>query len=229
MTLLFQDLKENVSMERDTQEIASCERKDCSMSTTQYLERGLVQIYTGDGKGKTTAALGLAFRAAGHGLRTCIVQFLKGTGYSGELESSYFSNGLIDIYQFGRACPRARNIRLGIEKCDACGKCFVSEDDITEQDTEDCNHALTRAKEAVYGGQYSIVVLDEVAHTLKLGLISDDAILELISTKPRNVELVLTGRGFSSRLQAAADLITNMHMIKHPFDKGFDARRGIEY
>jgi len=199
------------------------------VSVTEYIERGLVQIYTGDGKGKTTAALGLAFRAAGHGFRTCIIQFLKGTGYSGELNSCRCTKGLIDIYQYGRACPKAQNIRLGIEKCDACGKCFVSENDVTEQDVAAANQALKKAKDTACTGKYSIVVLDEVAHALKLGLISEDSILELIHTKPRNVELVLTGRGFSPRIQAAADLITNMQMIKHPFDKGFDARRGIEY
>lgn len=181
------------------------------------LKRGLIQVYTGDGKGKTTAALGLAVRAAGQGLRTCIIQFMKGWPHYGELSAlPALCHGLgtpqeaITIRQFG-------------------GAGFVDPAHPAPEDIRGAQEALAFARQAVRGEAYDIVILDEVNVAVDFGLVSLAEVLALCREKPPQVELVLTGRHASAELVAIADLVTEMRAIKHPYDKGIGGRAGIEY
>ncbi|MCE5258435.1 MAG: cob(I)yrinic acid a,c-diamide adenosyltransferase [Chloroflexi bacterium] len=167
---------------------------------------GLVQLYTGDGKGKTTAALGLALRAAGWGLKTYIAQFMKGQDY-GELHSLPLLAPLITCEQFG-------SDRL-----------------IYQASASDCAQArkgLIAARGALTSGNYTIVILDEICVALHFHLVALEDVLQLIAVKPPAVELVLTGRKAPQELIDRADLVTEMREIKHPYQRGIAARVGIE-
>jgi cob(I)alamin adenosyltransferase len=173
------------------------------------LERGLVQVYTGNGKGKTSAAFGLALRAIGRGLKVYIIQFIKGGFDYGELYAiDKFPN--LKLKAFGR------------------GK-FITEKPAGKEDIKLAEEALALAEKVVKSGGYDIVILDEINVALSLRLISLEKVLELIKNKPKHVELVLTGRSVADEIVEAADLITEMKEIKHPFNKGYQARKGIEY
>jgi cob(I)alamin adenosyltransferase len=170
---------------------------------------GYVQVYTGNGKGKTTAALGLAFRAAGRGLRTYIAQFLKGQP-SGELEAAKKLAPLIRIEQFGR-------------------EGFVTvKDGPHDEDISRAGAGLAQAREAMLSGDYRIVVLDEVNTAVHFGLLPEADVLDLIDRRPAPVELVLTGRYAPASFIERADLVTEMTAIKHYFEKGVKSREGIE-
>lgn len=173
------------------------------------LEKGMVQVYTGNGKGKTSAAFGLALRAIGRGLKVYIIQFIKGGFDYGEL---YVVDKLpnLTLKAFGR------------------GK-FVTEKPPKEDDIKLAEEALKLAEEVVKGGEYDIVILDEINVALNLKLIKTERVVELIKKKPKHVELVLTGRYVPKEIIEAADLVTEMREIKHPYNKGFQARRGIEF
>jgi len=173
------------------------------------LEKGLVQVYTGNGKGKTTAAFGLALRAIGRGLKVYIIQFIKGGFDYGEL---YIVDKLpnLTLKAFGR------------------GK-FVTEKPPGKADVELAEEAFALAEEVVKSGEYDIVILDEINVALNLKLIQIEKVLELIKNKPKHVELVLTGRYAPSQIIEVADLVTEMKEVKHPFNKGYQARKGIEY
>jgi cob(I)alamin adenosyltransferase len=157
------------------------------------LKRGLVQLYTGDGKGKTTAAFGLALRAVGRGLKVCIVQFIKGGFDYGEL---YVVNRLpnITLKAFGR------------------GR-FVAEWPPREEDVKLAEEALEFAEKVVKSGEYDVVILDEINVALHLKLISLERVLELIKNKPEHVELVLTGRYAPKEIIDVADLVTEMREV----------------
>lgn len=173
------------------------------------LSIGIVQVYTGNGKGKTTAALGLALRAVGHGLKVIMIQFLKGRKYTGEkIISKNIKN--FEIKQFGR-------------------EEFVDPDNPTEEDIALARTALAFAEKIIMEGRHDLVILDEINVAIKFGLISLDAVLNIIKNKPRNVEIVLTGRHAHRKIVECADLVTEMLDIKHPFDKGLLARKGIDY
>ena len=167
---------------------------------------GLVQIYTGDGKGKTTAALGLAMRAVGRGLRVVVIQFIKGDPYGEHIFAEKCK--LFDIIEVSR------------------GDSFKKDDKILK---EECAHTLTLANEYLVGGKYDLIVLDEIFSALTKGFISKAQVLELLAKRPPEVELVLTGRGAPPEIIEKADLVTEMKLIKHPYDKGIKARLGIEY
>ncbi|MDH5793356.1 MAG: cob(I)yrinic acid a,c-diamide adenosyltransferase [Candidatus Bathyarchaeota archaeon] len=173
------------------------------------LEKGLVQVYTGNGKGKSSAAFGLALRAIGRGLKVYIIQFIKGGFDYGEL---YIVDKLpnLTLKAFGR------------------GK-FVTEKPPGKADVELAEEAFALAEEVVKSGEYDIVILDEINVALNLKLIQIEKVLELIKNKPKHVELVLTGRYAPNEIIEAADLVTEMKEVKHPFNKGFQARKGIEY
>jgi cob(I)alamin adenosyltransferase len=172
------------------------------------LERGCVQIYTGNGKGKTTAALGLALRAVGRGLRVCIFQFIKGGGPYGEHLIAEKLAPLLTIIQSGRPG-------------------WVNTKDITE-DRRVAQQALLQAKELLTSADYDLVVLDEINGAVGFGLIDVEQVLDLVALKPERVELVLTGRNAHERLIAEADLVTEMREIKHYYSAGVPARTGIE-
>lgn len=173
------------------------------------LEKGLVQVYTGDGKGKTSSAFGLALRAVGRGLKVYIIQFIKGGFDYGELY-------VVD---------RLPNLKL---KAFGRGK-FVTEKPPGKEDVKLAQEALALSQEVVKSGEYDIVILDEINVALNLKLISLEKVLELIKDKPEHVELVLTGRSAPEEIIKAADLVTEMREVKHPFHKGYQARKGIEY
>jgi cob(I)alamin adenosyltransferase len=178
-------------------------------------KQGLIHVYTGEGKGKTTAALGLALRAAGHGWRTYIGQFLKGQDY-GELHAAPLLGAddegrpLLTIEQYGKPS-------------------FVRADEITEQDIHLAQEGLESARQAICGGDYAIVVLDEINVALYFRLISVQDVLDLIDQKPPGVELVLTGRRVPDEIQDRADYVTHMQEVRHPYQRGITARQGIEH
>ncbi len=169
--------------------------------------KGYVQVYTGNGKGKTTAAFGLVLRAAGAGLRVFIAQFIKGMDYSEHSSLKRFED-LIDIKQYGTGCFIYKD---------------PSDDDITAavQGIED-------VKKVIHSGDYNIVVMDEANVAVYLGLFPVEAIIEIIKTKPENIELIITGRYADEQIIEAADLVTEMKEIKHYYKKGVEAREGIE-
>jgi cob(I)alamin adenosyltransferase len=173
------------------------------------LEQGLVQIYTGNGKGKTTAALGLALRAVGRGLRVCMIQFIKGSGQYGEHLAALKLAPLLVIHQTGRDG-------------------WIHKDNLDPEDIRIARETLELAGKALTGGEYDLVILDEINGAAWFGLIAVDDILQLIKEKPADVELVLTGRSADERVIAAADLVTEMCEIKHYYQQGVQARMGIE-
>jgi cob(I)alamin adenosyltransferase len=176
------------------------------------VDRGLVIVYTGKGKGKTTAALGIVLRAVGHGMKVGMIQFIKGEWYYGELTSSK------------RLEPEFELV--------AAGKGFVGiiDDDHPREDHQNAARAaLGLAKEKLMSGVYQVLILDEINYAVKLGLISDDDVIELIKSKPLGVTLVLTGNYASDAVIAAADLVTEMKEIKHPYQQGIKAKKGIDF
>lgn len=192
-------------------------------------ELGLVQVYTGEGKGKTTAALGLAFRAAGHGFRVHIIQFMKGRGYAGELLSAQKLAPQLTISQFGRSCSISREIQQGFKKCTGCRDCFIKDKGADKLDIEMAETALNEAWDYIKNKKCDILILDEIGNALRYGLVSTEKALELIKNKPVDMELILTGRGMPGEIYNEADLVTEMKEIKHPFKAGIASRRGIEY
>ena len=174
------------------------------------LSKGLVQIYTGAGKGKTTAALGLAVRAVGHGLQVYILQFMKGKGDSGELEA------------LKRLQPECQTEHFG-----APG--WVHKGENLEAHIREVRKAFTRAQKIIASGEWDIVILDEILNALWFELIPESEVLELLDKKPLHVELVLTGRNASQAFLDKADLVTEMVQRKHPYEQGIMARAGIEY
>lgn len=175
---------------------------------SQPFERGLVQVYTGNGKGKTTAAIGLAIRAVGQGLRVFIGQFMKGSTY-GELSTLALIPN-ITLRQFGT------------------GR-WVIRGQAAPEDIEAAQKGFAEVEEAVFSGDYDVVVMDEINVATAWQLIPLEKVIELIRHKPAKVELVLTGRAAPPEIVDLADLVTEMMPIKHPADKGIFARKGIEF
>jgi len=169
--------------------------------------KGYVQVYTGNGKGKTTAAIGLSVRAAGAGLNVFIAQFIKMGEYS-EIKSLKKFSDRITIKQFGR------------------GKFIKGAP--SEEDMEAAQKGLHAVRVALLSGKYDIIVLEEGNVAASIGLLSTDDIIHLIDRKPEHVEIVITGRNASREIIDKADLVTEMKDIKHYFNKGVTARTGIE-
>ncbi|MGE5552665.1 MAG: cob(I)yrinic acid a,c-diamide adenosyltransferase [Betaproteobacteria bacterium] len=174
----------------------------------QKSEDGLVIVYTGPGKGKTTAALGLVLRSVGHGRRVCLVQFLKGQA-TGEVMAAPFLPGF-EVIQTGR--PEFVDLRAP-----------------SEEDRAAAREGLRRAAEALRNGEYRLVILDEVNVAAAAGLVGVEEILRLLRERAPGVDVVLTGRGAPAEFIEAADLATEMREIKHPYRSGAPARAGIEY
>lgn len=178
--------------------------------TRPRLIQGLVQVYTGNGKGKTTASLGLALRAIGHGYKVFMLQFMKGSKNYGELQTAETK------------LPNLIIVQSGLEA-------FVSRENPSREDIEIARQGLTTAKKVVREGHYDLVILDEVNVALDYKLIPLEEVLEIIRSKPPQVELILTGRNAPKEILESADLVTEMTLVNHPFYKGVDAREGIEY
>ncbi len=176
------------------------------------MDRGLVIVFTGDGKGKTTSALGVALRACGHNMKVAMLQFIKGSWHYGELES------------VKKLSPDFELIPLG--------KGFVGiiDDKLPrEEHIKAAREALAIAMKKITSGDYRIVILDEINVAVKLNLIDIEDLLDLIKAKPERLHLIITGRGADPKLIEAADLVTEMREIKHPYQKGIEAQRGIDY
>jgi len=173
---------------------------------TEKTRQGLIQIYTGEGKGKTTAALGLAMRAAGCGLKVCVIQFCKGE-YCCE-------------HDFIARYPAFEFIQPG------SGDIFTSPEN---QLKEEALKTLALAEEKMLQGGYDLLILDEINIAIHRGFITLEQVLTLLKKKPDFLELVLTGRYAPEALIQQADLVTEMKLIKHPFGRGIPARKGIEY
>lgn len=185
---------------------------------------GMVQIYCGHGKGKTTAAFGQALRMIGHRKKSLVVQFLKGSIYSGELWSAERLAPYLRVIQAGRGCCYAGLIKAGLMECTGCGSCFEER----EEDRELTRLGWQAALEGLAGG-WQLVVLDELGHALSRGYLTEEEVLAALAGRAEGVDVVLTGRDFPPKVMEAADLITEMRLVKHPFEKGCKARLGIEY
>ncbi|MBT8341985.1 MAG: cob(I)yrinic acid a,c-diamide adenosyltransferase [Desulfatitalea sp.] len=185
------------------------ENRSKSKLTEPQRKKGLLIVNTGDGKGKTTAALGMALRAAGHGMRVCFIQFIKGTWKYGELESVKRFEGLIDFHVMGK------------------GFTWKSED--LEKDKAAAREAWDFSRQAMRGGQYDLVVLDEFTYLLAYGMIDDQTAIAALLERPEDLHVVVTGRRASLELRGAADLVTEMRPAKHPLEKGIKAQKGIEF
>ena len=175
-------------------------------------DRGLVVVYTGKGKGKTTAALGIVLRSVGHGYKVGMIQFIKGEWYYGELSSSK------------RLEPEFEMI--------AAGKGFVGiidDDHPIEDHQKAAQEAVVLAMEKLSSGIYNVMILDEINYAVKLNLISVQNVLDIIKIKPDKTTLILTGNYAAAEVIAAADLVTEMKEVKHPYNLGIKAKKGIDY
>ena len=168
--------------------------------------KGLVHVYTGNGKGKTTAALGLAMRAVGQGMRVAFIQFIKGEPCGEHLFVKEYKPFEIVQISVGDSFKKSK-----------------------EKLRHEAQETLVYAEQEILGGKYDLIVLDEIFIAVDQGLITIKQVLELLDSKPASIELVLTGRNAPPEITQRADLVTEMLMIKHPFTEGTSARRGIEY
>jgi cob(I)alamin adenosyltransferase len=182
---------------------------DEAKKETPVLEKGLLQVYTGNGKGKTTAALGLALRMAGQGGRVAFIQFMKGWDFYGEIE------GLKNL-------PGLRHERTGTPD-------YVYRGHESPTDRSEAERGFELARECIGSGSYDLVVLDELNVVLDYGLLEIEPVLELFRKRPAHVEVLSTGRGAPQALLDAADLVTEMREVRHPYTKGVVSRRGIDY
>ena len=185
----------------------------------------MITVYTGQGKGKTTSAIGEALLAHSEGKRVLMVQFLKGSTYSGELVGL---NRLgIPLIQFGVGCRWAGMIRTGLKHCTGCGECFRQNRD-PEIALDLVNLAHNYVLGEVNAQTYQVIVLDEVSHALNHGFLGLEQLKELLLTNS-SLHWILTGRGMPELLEPLVDNWWDLNMLKHPFTKGVSSRRGIEY
>ena len=176
------------------------------------MNKGLVIVFTGDGKGKTTSALGVALRACGHNMKVAMLQFIKGSWHYGELESVKKLSPNFELIPLGKGFVGIIDDRLP-----------------REEHVKAAKEALAIAREKITSGDYRIVILDEINVAVKLNLIDIEDLLDLVKAKPEKLHLIITGRGADPKLIEAADLVTEMRAIKHPYQKGIEAQRGIDY
>jgi cob(I)alamin adenosyltransferase len=175
-------------------------------------KKGLLIVYTGNGKGKTTASLGMTIRALGYGWKICIVQFIKGSWKYGEMEGLKRLMPDVELHIMGQGF-------VGI----------IDDDKPIEEHHEAAKAAYDLSLEKMKSGEYQLVILDELNIAVNLGLISEDQLIELVNQKPEELHLVITGRNAVERLIERADLVTEMTEIKHPFQKGIMAQKGVDY
>ena len=174
--------------------------------------KGLIIVHTGPGKGKTTAALGTAMRAAGQGLKVLMVQFIKGSWHYGELEAAKrFDEDSFRIIPMGRGF-----VKVGAEKPDP-------------EDVRLVEEAWRFAAEKIQSGEYDLVILDEINYAISYKMLEVGKVIEALKRKPEMVHVILTGRSAHPDIVELADLVTEMREIKHPYYKGVQAQRGIEY
>lgn len=202
---------------------------------------GLIHVYTGNGKGKTSASMGLAVRAVGQGLKVFVIQFMKGGAYTGEMIAAKNFLPNIEFKQFGRHCVKeVKQVKLlGFDKgyrffdhvredieCGTCRFCFLN-DDLQAKFVQD---AFKEAERVIMGEEHDLVVLDEVCVAMDLKFLDVDKVVSLLQKKPERCEVILTGRGAPQRIKDIADYVSEINEVKHPFNtKGISARRGVEY
>ena len=172
------------------------------------VRKGLIIVNTGDGKGKTTAALGTALRAAGHGHKVMIIQFMKGAWKYGELEAL-------------KLIPQIEILPLGGD--------FTWKKETLDEDRRLARIAWEKSKQAVSSGNYQMVVLDELNYALGYGLLPVEEVVEFLCHKPPDLHIIITGRRAKDEVLELADLVTEMREVKHPFQKGIKAQKGVEY
>lgn len=175
-------------------------------------DEGLVIVYTGNGKGKTTAALGMALRAVGYKYKICMIQFIKGSWHYGELDS------------IGRLSPEFELI--------PAGKGFVGiidDKSPIEDHKKVAKKAIQTSKERITSGDYDIVILDEINYAVNLELVDIKEVMDIIRSKPSKVNIVLTGNHAKEEIIQKADLVTEMKEIKHPYQLGIKAKKGIDF
>ncbi|MEN8141921.1 MAG: cob(I)yrinic acid a,c-diamide adenosyltransferase [Thermodesulfobacteriota bacterium] len=172
-------------------------------------KKGLLAVFTGNGKGKTTAALGLVLRALGHGQRVAVIQFIKGSWHYGELTAAERFSDLLEFHVMG------------------CGFTWKSDD--LEKDKAAARTAWAKARETIEAGQHDLVVLDELTYLVRYEMVDEDEILRVLAAKPPAMHVVVTGRYASERLMEQADLVTEMREVKHPYSQGVKAQAGFEY
>ncbi len=173
--------------------------------------KGLIQVYTGEGKGKTTAGVGLACRARGHNLKVCYIYFHKDPDRFGYGELKSLKKLGVDIFGFAQKHPH-----------------FYKEADI-DNVREECFKAVEFIKKIFRKNKYDVLILDEALISLRDGFLKEEKILDILNSKPENLEIILTGRGVTRKIIKKADLISRIEKIKHPFDMGIKGRMGIEY
>jgi cob(I)alamin adenosyltransferase len=171
--------------------------------------KGLIMVHTGWGKGKTTAALGLAFRALGHGLPVCIIQFIKGTWKYGELYSAKRFSDLLEFH--------------------VAGKGFTWKSDDIERDRQAARKGWELARVKIEAGQHHLVILDEFTYALNYGMVNEDEVIAILQRKPAGLHVLVTGRDAPAGLMNIADLVTEMREMKHPYKSGVQAQKGVEF
>jgi cob(I)alamin adenosyltransferase len=176
------------------------------------MENGLTIVYTGKGKGKTTAALGIVLRAVGYEKKVCMIQFIKGSWHYGEMTSSKKLEPEFEMITVGKGF-------VGI----------IDDKSPKEDHKEIAKEAIKISNEKIQSGNYDIVILDEINYAVNLDLISVKDVLNLIKSKPQKVDLVLTGNYAKEEIIEIADLVTEMREIKHPFQRGIKAKKGIDF
>ncbi|MFA4986845.1 MAG: cob(I)yrinic acid a,c-diamide adenosyltransferase [Candidatus Brocadiia bacterium] len=192
------------------------------------VERGRIQVYTGDGKGKTTAALGLVMRAAGRGLRCAFVQFLKGGWQSGEYVSLERLLPPVPHMRFGRKCRYALFPGQPAQDCERCGQCFFDPAAATVEDEAEALFGEAAAAELLRSGEYDLLVLDEYSVILHFSLLSREMAEELLDSRGK-CEIVITGRWAPQWLIDRADLVSEIKEVKHYWKAGLQAREGFEF
>jgi cob(I)alamin adenosyltransferase len=173
--------------------------------------KGMLLVFTGNGKGKTTAAMGVALRAVGQGLRVLMIQFIKGSWHYGELDGAAMLGGAFEIRPMGRGF-----VKVGTEKPDA-------------EDVRLCDEAWKSAVEAMQSDRYDMLILDEVNYVIHYGMLSIERVLADLAARPERLHVIATGRNAHPLMVEAADLVSEIKEIKHPFQRGILAQRGIDY
>jgi cob(I)alamin adenosyltransferase len=178
---------------------------------TQDVRRGLIIVNTGPGKGKTTAAMGTAFRAVGNGMRVLMLQFLKGSWHYGELDAAERFGDNFVMKQMGRGF-----VKIGGAETDP-------------EDIKMVEQAWDEAREAILSGKWDLVILDEINYAISYGMLDPAKVVETLQQKPPMVHVILTGRNAHPSIVEIADTVTEMKQVKHAYEKGVMAQRGIEY
>ncbi len=175
-------------------------------------DNGLIIVYYGNGKGKTTAALGVALRAIGYEHNVCMIQFIKGEWDYGELYSSNKLKPNFELIVTGKGF-------VGI----------IDDDHQIEEHIQSSKNAINIAKEKISSNKYNTIILDEINYAIKLNLISENEVISMLESKPTELNIILTGNYLSNKILDLADLVTEMKEVKHPYKKGIKAKKGIDF